>query len=177
MDQRELEFVVAVAEELNFTRAAQRCHIAQSGLSHRIAQLEREIGATLFERSSRKVLLTPEGHVFLPYARRMLRDAEDVQAELAALRGVVRGRLRLGSIPVSVSGVDLLGLLRDYRKAYPESTSRCQTRGASARRELFWPAIWTPPSWAFSRTSCPPVWLTESSPSNRWSRSWAVTTR
>ena len=119
MDERELEFVVAVAEELNFTRAAKRCHIAQSGLSHRVAQLEREIGATLFERSSRSVRLTPEGHVFLPYARRMLRDSEDVQAELAALRGIVRGRLRIGSIPGSVSGVDLLGLLGDYRKTYP----------------------------------------------------------
>ncbi len=119
MDLRQLQYVVAVSEELNFTRAAARCHIAQSGLSHQVAQLEREIGAPLFERTSRSVRLTPTGQVFLPYARRFLRDAQDAFAETAALRGAVHGTLHVGSIPFASADVDLLGLLRSYREAYP----------------------------------------------------------
>jgi DNA-binding transcriptional LysR family regulator len=116
---RQLQYAVVVGEELNFTRAAERCHIAQSGLSHQVAQLEREIGAALFLRTSRSVRLTPAGHVFLPYARRLLREAEEALASVAALRGVVPGRLHVGAIPFGAGPVDLLGLLRDFRDSYP----------------------------------------------------------
>ena len=91
MDLRQLQYAVTVGEELNFTRAATRCHIAQSGLSHQIAQLEREIGAPLFRRTSRSVQLTRAGHVFLPYARRLLRDAEEAVAAVTALGAPVSG--------------------------------------------------------------------------------------
>ena len=119
MDLRQLQFAVTVEEEHNFTRAAARCHIAQSGLSHQIAQLEREIGAPLFHRTSRRVRLTQAGHVFLPYARRLVRDAEEALAAVAALRGVVPGQLRIGAIPFGPGPVDLLGLLQDFREGYP----------------------------------------------------------
>lgn len=119
MDMRQLEYIATVAEELNFTRAAARCHIAQSGLSHQVAQLEHEIGAPLFQRTSRSVQLTPAGHVFLPYARRLLRDAEQALAEVAALRGELPGRLHIGAIPFGAGPVDLLGLLQDYQQAFP----------------------------------------------------------
>jgi DNA-binding transcriptional LysR family regulator len=119
MDLRQLQYAVTVGEELNFTRAAARCHIAQSGLSHQIAQLEREIGAQLFRRTSRSVQLTRAGHVFLPYARRLLGDAEEALAAVAALRGVLPGRLRIGAIPFGAGPVDLLGLLRDFQDSYP----------------------------------------------------------
>jgi DNA-binding transcriptional LysR family regulator len=119
MDLRQLQYAVTVGEELNFTRAAARCHIAQSGLSHQIALLEREIGAPLFRRTSRSVQLTRAGHVFLPYARRLLRDSEEALAAVAALRGVVPGRLRIGTIPFGAGPVDLLGLLRDFQDSYP----------------------------------------------------------
>lgn len=119
MDIRQLQFAVTVGEELNFTRAASRCQIAQSGLSHQIAQLEREIGAALFHRTSRAVRLTQAGHVFLPYARRLLRDAEEALGAVGALRGVVPGRLRIGAIPFGPGPVDFLGLLRDFQEGYP----------------------------------------------------------
>jgi DNA-binding transcriptional LysR family regulator len=80
---------------------------------------ERQLGAALFQRTSRTVRLTPESQVFLSFARRILREAADARTEVAALRGVVRGRLRIGSIPVSYGDLDLLGLLSDYRRAYP----------------------------------------------------------
>jgi DNA-binding transcriptional LysR family regulator len=119
MDIRQLHFAVAVGEELNFTRAASRCHIAQSGLSHQIAQLEREIGAPLFHRTSRTVRITQAGQVFLPYARRLLRDAEEALGAVGALRGAVLGRLRIGAIPFGPGPVDFLGLLHDFQEGYP----------------------------------------------------------
>ena len=98
MDVRQLEYFVAVAEELSFTRAAVRCHVVQSALSYQIARLEREHGVLLFERSSRSVRLAPAGEVLLPRARTVLAEVELAGAELTALAGVVTGRLRVGMI-------------------------------------------------------------------------------
>ena len=98
MDVRQLEYFVAVAEELNFTRAAARCHVVQSALSYQIARLEREHGVTLFERTSRSVRLAAGGALLLPRARAALAELELAGAELAELAGVVTGRLRLGMI-------------------------------------------------------------------------------
>ncbi len=98
IDPRTLEYVVAVAEELNFTRAARRCHVVQSALSYQIAKLERESGVLLFERTSRSVAIAPAGRALLPRARRILAELELAAAELTALAGVLTGRLRLGMI-------------------------------------------------------------------------------
>jgi DNA-binding transcriptional LysR family regulator len=98
MDARQLEYFVAVADELSFTRAAARCHVVQSALSYQIARLERESGVTLFDRTSRSVRLAPGGEVLLPRARRILAELEIAGAELTALAGVQTGRLRLGVI-------------------------------------------------------------------------------
>ena len=98
MDVRQLEYFVAVAEELSFTRAAARCHVVQSALSYQIARLERENGVALFERTSRSVRLAPAGELLLPRARAVLAELERPRAELAELAGVITGRLRLGMI-------------------------------------------------------------------------------
>jgi len=65
VDLQQMRYVVAVAETRNFTRAAERCFVVQSSLSHRIAGLERELGVKLFARSSRRVELTPAGVAFV----------------------------------------------------------------------------------------------------------------
>ena len=98
MDLRQLEYVVAVAEERSFTRAAARCHVVQSALSAQVARLERELGVTLFHRTSRSVRVAPAGELLLPHARELLRGAEVARAELAGFSGAVTGRLRLGVI-------------------------------------------------------------------------------
>ncbi len=114
-----MRYVVAVAETNNFTRAAERCRVVQSALSHQIARLERELGARLFERTSRRVRLTPAGAAFLPAARQCLDAAERAAAEVAAAVGEVRGRLAVGLIP-TVAAVDIPGALRDFRRRYPQ---------------------------------------------------------
>lgn len=114
-----MRYVVAVAETNSFTRAAERCLVVQSALSHQVARLERELGARLFERTSRRVQLTPAGEAFLPAARQCLDAAERAAAEVAAAVGEVRGRLAVGLIP-TVAAVDIPSTLREYRRQYPQ---------------------------------------------------------
>lgn len=113
-----MRYVVAVAETMSFTRAAERCMVVQSALSHQIARLERELGARLFERTSRRVRLTPAGEAFLTAARQSLNAAERAVAEVSAAIGEVRGRLAVGLIP-TVAAVDIPDALRRYRNQYP----------------------------------------------------------
>jgi len=114
-----MRYVLAVAETASFTRAAERCHIVQSALSHQVARLEKELGARLFERTSRRVRLTTAGEAFLPAARQALEAAERARAEVAAATGEIRGKLAVGSIS-TVAAVDLPAALRDYRLRYPQ---------------------------------------------------------
>ncbi|PXX71348.1 DNA-binding transcriptional LysR family regulator [Nocardia tenerifensis] len=113
-----MRYVLAVAETNSFTRAAERCRVVQSALSHQIARLERELGAKLFERTSRRVRLTPAGTAFLPAARQCLDAAERAAAEVAAAVGEVRGRLAVGVIS-TVAAVDLPAVLREFHRRYP----------------------------------------------------------
>jgi DNA-binding transcriptional LysR family regulator len=119
VELQQMRYVVAVAETKSFTRAAQRCLVVQSALSHQIARLERELGARLFERTSRRVRLTPAGVAFLPAARQCLDAAERAAAEVAATVGEVRGRLAVGMIS-TVAAVDIPGALREFRQQYPQ---------------------------------------------------------
>ncbi|WP_329793927.1 LysR family transcriptional regulator [Lentzea sp. DG1S-22] len=119
MELQQMRYVVAVAETGSFTKAARRCLVVQSALSHQIARLERSLGARLFERTSRSVRLTPAGAAFLPAARQCLDFAERAVAEVAAAVGEVRGRVVVGVIP-TVAAVDLPAALKVFRERYPQ---------------------------------------------------------
>ncbi|WP_424871912.1 LysR family transcriptional regulator [Streptomyces sp. SAI-229] len=119
MDLQQMRYVVAVAETRNFTRAAERCFVVQSSLSHRIAGLERELGLKLFARSSRRVELTPAGAAFVAGARECLAAADRAAADAAAAAGLVRGRLAVGVI-VTTAAVDVPELLQRYRARHPD---------------------------------------------------------
>lgn len=114
-----MRYVLAVAETNSFTRAAERCLVVQSALSHQIARLERELGARLFERTSRRVRLTTAGRAFLPVARQCLDAAERAAAEVAAAVGEVRGRLTVGVIP-TVAAVDIPAALHAFHQRFPQ---------------------------------------------------------
>jgi DNA-binding transcriptional LysR family regulator len=118
MELRQMQYAVAVAEVGTFTGAARRCHIAQSALSHQIAQLERELGTPLFVRSSRSVSITTAGTAFIAAARRALAAVDQARADVAASIGEVSGPLRIGTIP-TLTAVRLPALIAEYRTRHP----------------------------------------------------------
>lgn len=132
MELQQLRYVLAVAEEASFTRAAARCFVVQSALSHQVKALERELGITLFARTSRRVELTAAGEAFLPAARASLEAAERAAAEAAAATGLVRGQLRVGVIP-TVTAVDVPGGLGEFRRAHPQVRIALQVTGSDAQ--------------------------------------------
>ena len=118
MDLQQLRYVVEVADTASFTRAAERCFVTQSALSHQIAALERELGQRLFVRSSRSVRLSEAGAAFVEHARAALRAAAQAKESAAAADGVVVGTLRIGVIP-TVTAIDLPAVLVAYSEAHP----------------------------------------------------------
>ncbi|MBV9046763.1 MAG: LysR family transcriptional regulator [Solirubrobacterales bacterium] len=121
LELRHLRYFVAVAEERNFSRAAERLHMAQSPLSAAIRQLEQEVGAELLARSSRGVTLNPAGEVMLERARRIL---ESVEGALAAARRTAAGELGTLRIGFSWSArfATLPMLARTFAERYPDIT-------------------------------------------------------
>ena len=118
MELRQLEYFVAVAEEANFTRAAERVHISQSGVSAQIQQLERDLGATLIDRSGRSATLTAAGAAALEHARAALASADAVRQAVDEVSGLIRGRLVVGMVTAcTVTG--LFDALAAFRVAHP----------------------------------------------------------
>src|SRR3712207_3461232 len=97
MEIRQLRAFSVIAETRTFTAAAQRLHVTQAAISMQIRQLETEVGAQLFTRTPRRVILTEAGEVLLGRAHRILREHDAARAEIAELVGAERGRLRIGS--------------------------------------------------------------------------------
>ncbi|SHL08791.1 LysR family transcriptional regulator [Actinacidiphila paucisporea] len=118
MDLRQLEYFVAVAEERNFTRAAERVHISQSGVSAQIRRLERELGADLFDRSARTVTLTVAGKAALDPARAALAAAGAVGQAVTEVTGLIRGRLAVGMV-VGCTITPLFDALAAFHRAHP----------------------------------------------------------
>jgi DNA-binding transcriptional LysR family regulator len=118
VELRHLEYFVAVAEERNFTRAAARLHIVQSAVSAAVKALERELGAALLDRNSKRVLLTEAGTALLPRARIALDAARDAQDAVDEVRGGLRGTLRIGTM-TSIRLIDMPALLGEYHRRHP----------------------------------------------------------
>jgi DNA-binding transcriptional LysR family regulator len=117
-DLRQLRYFVAVAEELHFSRAARRLHLAQPPLSQQINELERKLGVQLFVRTTRRVELTPAGSAFLVGARRALAEAERaVEVAQRAGRGEFE-TLRISFADAAAVSV-LAPAVRSFRKAFP----------------------------------------------------------
>ncbi len=129
-----MRYVLAVAETNSFTRAAERCLVVQSALSRQIAALERELGARLFDRTSRHVRITPAGQAFVAAARESLNAAERAVADVAAVTGEVRGRLALGLIP-TVAAVDIPDALSRFRARYPQVQLNIRVGGSEELTE------------------------------------------
>lgn len=118
MELRQLEYFVAVAEERNFTRAAERVHISQSGVSAQIRQLERELGAELFDRSARTVTLTVAGKAALEHARAALAAAGAVGQAVGEVTDLIQGRLTVGMV-TGCTLTPLFDALASFHEAHP----------------------------------------------------------
>jgi DNA-binding transcriptional LysR family regulator len=118
MELRQLEYLVAVADEASFTKAAEKLHVAQPGVSAQIRQLERELGQELFDRSGRTVRVTDIGAAVLGYAREALCAASGARLAVDAFTGLIRGRVAVGMV-IACSSFDFAELLAGYHRSYP----------------------------------------------------------
>jgi DNA-binding transcriptional LysR family regulator len=117
MELRHLQFFVAVAEELSFTRASRRLHVVQSGVSSAIQGLERELGAPLFDRDRHSVALTNAGQALLPEARATLAAAQAARDAVGEARAGLRGTLTVGTM-LSTGDIDLPALLGRFHASH-----------------------------------------------------------
>jgi len=122
MDLRQMEVVVAVAEEGGFSAAARRLHVVQSAVSTTVRALERELGAPLFHRTTHRVSLTPAGQAFLPAARAALQAAEQARAAVDLVKGELRGEITIGVMQGLYTG--LAQALAAFRHQHPQVTVR-----------------------------------------------------
>ena len=118
MDLRQMEYLVALADEQQFTRAAALCNVSQSGLSAAIRGLEDELGTTLFTRTTRRVEPTDAGLALLPYARNMLAGATAGRDAVVRATRELSGQLRVGA-EQCLGIVDVPALLERFRRRYP----------------------------------------------------------
>ena len=118
IELRHLRYFLAVAEELNFSRAAERLHIAQPALSAQIRALESQVGCELFTRTTRKVELTPNGEMLLEDARDIVGRSESAVAKLQAAARGERGLLKIGFVAHG-AGETGTEILRRFAEAFP----------------------------------------------------------
>ena len=131
---RRLNYFVTVADELHFGRAAGILHIAQPALSQQIRQLESDLGLRLFERTTRRVALTPGGSAFLPHARHLLVTAQGVARAATELKAGQRGHLRVGFVD-SAAYEFVPRFLHRFRQASPAVTLQLHTMSSDEQAE------------------------------------------
>jgi len=120
---------MAVANEMNFSRASQRVHIVQSALSVAVGKLEKELGVELFDRSRQKIRLTPVGETFLDHARRVILTAQIAKNSVSEYRGQLTGTIEFGGL-VSLGDLDLPKILGEFHRNYPLVRIKMQQRQA-----------------------------------------------
>jgi LysR family hydrogen peroxide-inducible transcriptional activator len=123
MEFHQLRYVCAIADTGNFSRAAERCHIAQPSLSQQVLKLEEDLGAKLFDRLGRSVRLTEAGRAFIPHARAVLEQMEVARLSVADKNADLRGSVAVGVIP-TVAPYLIPSYTAAFRKNYPDAKLR-----------------------------------------------------
>lgn len=119
MNIRQLEYIRAVAELQNFSRAAEKCFITQSTLSTMVSKFEEELGLTIFDRTQKPIELTKEGKVILEKIKIIFKDLEELKVLSQSLKGELKGELKMGIIP-TVAPFILPEFLNGFIKKYPD---------------------------------------------------------
>lgn len=119
MELHQLQYVVEVANQKNFTRAADKINVSQSTLSQQIGKLEDELGVKLFDRNSRTVGLTQVGEDFINQAKILLENLEKSKQIVQEYKGLLKGTLRIGAI-ASLGWIDFANLMTEFCRQYPD---------------------------------------------------------
>ena len=123
MEFHQLRYVCAIAETGNFSRAAERCRIAQPSLSQQILKLEDDLGGKLFDRLGRSVRLTEAGRAFIPHARAILEQMEAARSSVSDKNADLRGSVSVGAIP-TVAPYLMPSCTADFARKYPDAKLR-----------------------------------------------------
>jgi DNA-binding transcriptional LysR family regulator len=135
VELRQLEYFIAVASEMNFSRAAQQVHVVQSALSTSVSKLEKELGVELFDRSRQRIKMTPAGELFREHARRVIQTARQAKDSVSDYRGELSGTIDLGSL-VSYGALDVPKVLGEFHRAYPFVRIRLRQSGTGSMAYL-----------------------------------------
>ena len=135
MDLRQVRYFIETARTGNFTRAAERLRIAQPAVSMAIRRLEDELDVTLFNRQDKRVTLTAEGEAFLEHARRLVADVQAAEQDMADLRGLAKGEVRIG-IPPMLSSYFFPGIIREFALRYPRLNLSVYGDGAGRIQQM-----------------------------------------
>lgn len=119
MELRQLLYTLKIAEERNFSRAADKLHIAQPSLSQQLSKLEQELGVKLFQRNTSTVELTHAGASFIKHARKIMDAVEQLRQEMDDISQLRAGRVVIGSMPITGSHL-LPYVLPAFKEAYPD---------------------------------------------------------
>jgi DNA-binding transcriptional LysR family regulator len=133
MQLRHLKTFAAVASTLNFTRAAERVHLAQSSVTEQIQALEADLGVALFDRSDRKLRLTMAGHRLLDYADRLLLLADEARTATIRAGGIAGGVLTIGGLE-TLAAFRLPRLLAQFHRDHPAVELKLQVAGSDDLR-------------------------------------------
>ena len=123
MEVNQLRYVCAIADTGNFSRAAERCHIAQPSLSQQVLKLEEDLGAKLFDRLGRSVRLTEAGRAFVQHARTILEQMEQARSSVANKNAGFRGSVAVGVIP-TVAPYLMPRYTAAFTKKFPDAKLR-----------------------------------------------------
>ncbi|MBP1845596.1 DNA-binding transcriptional LysR family regulator [Rhizobium petrolearium] len=132
---RHLHYFVCVAEELHFSRAADKLGMAQAPLSQQIRQLEERLGTPLFHRTTRRVKLTPAGEIFLRHAQEILGGIDRAVTHTRSISGEDSGTICVSGVHLALSHV-MPPVIADFRKLYPAMTVDVQILGTAQQLEL-----------------------------------------
>ncbi|MEO6859698.1 MAG: LysR family transcriptional regulator [Solirubrobacteraceae bacterium] len=135
MELRQLRYLVALAEEGNFTRAAANEHVAQPALSQQIRRLEDELGLALVERTTRRVALTEAGELLVVRFRRILTELAAAESDLQALRGMHTGHVSIGAMH-TMGPVDLSLALALFRERHPNVSFTVREQSSEEMAEM-----------------------------------------
>lgn len=135
MDLRQFRVFVEVARQGSFTRAAERLRIAQPAVSISVRKLEEQLELVLFNRQEKRVTLTAEGEALLAHADRILENVAAAEAEMAELRGLGSGEVRVG-IPPMMSSYYFPLIIRAFRQRYPNLKLSVNGEGAASIQKM-----------------------------------------